>query len=902
MDISQTIHLLGDQLGKVISELESPEIFDTEERIRAYAKARRAGDQGAAEKLQAEVAALNSNQGRAVAAAFTTYFDLVNLAEENYRVSLLRQRVEDSYPKPMAGSVSEAIASLKAQGVSREEMSALLENLCIELVLTAHPTETRRRTILSKIQRIHDLLEEINDDKHPKHDQEQIEASLQAEISNLWLTERNRTVRLTATDEARTGLYFVDSVFWDTLPGLYEDLNQALEQHYPGLHTDHTWLKLASWMGGDRDGNPYVTSEVTAETLRLHRGLAVENHRHRVHELARHMSISSQRIPPPNELTQWIEDRRPFPSRVAYIEERYALEPYRLVLSLLAAYLAEASREDMKSRLLESTPHQAHLNLDELLEPIELIARSVPALLLKGQFRTTHNQLRIFGLHSVRMDIREDSQRLNSALGEILRALEIAPDFENLPVPERTTLLTRLLQGPIPELSQSPGVTPATTETWSLLKLIGRARRLYGDELLGPFIISMTRSVADVLTLLLLARWASCNRGLQIVPLFETIEDLTDAPGILTNLFTSDIYRPHLKNCGDQQMVMIGYSDSNKDGGFLRANWSLYQAQEEIARVAQDHKVTLTIFHGRGGTIARGGGPANQAIRAQPAESINGHFRLTEQGEVIASRYANPELAHRHLEQVVNAVLMASAPSARKQDEVPVQWREALEDMSIVAQKAYRKLVYKTPGFIQFWQEATPLDEIKSLHIGSRPAARADDPGVTKIRAIPWVFSWMQARFNLPGWYSLGAGLNAITDPAILREMYEGWPFFKTMLDNTEISLLKADLEIAALYVDLVTDRELGQSLFTVIREEYERTREKILTISGHRALMELEPVTQNAVHLRNPYIDPLNYIQVEMLRRLRALPDQNSSEADSLREVIVLTVNGIAAGLKNTG
>jgi phosphoenolpyruvate carboxylase len=386
------------------------------------------------------------------------------------------------------------------------------------------------------------------------------------------------------------------------------------------------------------------------------------------------------------------------------------------------------------------------------------------------------------------------------------------------------------------------------------------------------------------------------------VPLFETIEDLTDAPGILTNLFTSDIYRPHLKNCGDQQMVMIGYSDSNKDGGFLRANWSLYQAQEEIARVAQDHKVTLTIFHGRGGTIARGGGPANQAIRAQPAESINGHFRLTEQGEVIASRYANPELAHRHLEQVVNAVLMASAPSARKQDEVPVQWREALEDMSIVAQKAYRKLVYKTPGFIQFWQEATPLDEIKSLHIGSRPAARADDPGVTKIRAIPWVFSWMQARFNLPGWYSLGAGLNAITDPAILREMYEGWPFFKTMLDNTEISLLKADLEIAALYVDLVTDRELGQSLFTVIREEYERTREKILTISGHRALMELEPVTQNAVHLRNPYIDPLNYIQVEMLRRLRALPDQNSSEADSLREVIVLTVNGIAAGLKNTG
>jgi phosphoenolpyruvate carboxylase len=349
-------------------------------------------------------------------------------------------------------------------------------------------------------------------------------------------------------------------------------------------------------------------------------------------------------------------------------------------------------------------------------------------------------------------------------------------------------------------------------------------------------------------------------------------------------------------------MVMIGYSDSNKDGGFLTANWSLYKAQEQIARVAKAHGITLTIFHGRGGTVARGGGPANRAIRAQPAESINGRFRLTEQGEVIASRYSNPELAHRRLEQIVNAVLMASAPSAREQDKVPEMWREALDQMSAVGRSAYRKLVYETPGFIQFWNEATPLDEIKRLHIGSRPAARADDPEVTKIRAIPWVFSWMQSRFNLPSWYSLGTGLNAVSDLPLLREMYAGWPFFQTMLDNTEMSLLKADLEIAALYVELVTDRELANSLFATIREEYERTHEIILSISGHKALLEMEPVTQNAVHLRNPYIDPLNYIQVEMLRRLRSLPDPEDAEADSLREVVFLTINGIAAGLKNTG
>jgi phosphoenolpyruvate carboxylase len=902
MDISQTIHLLGDLLGKVISELESPEIFDTEERIRASAKARRSGDQQAARELREEVAALDLDDGRAVATAFTTYFDLVNLAEEMHRASLLFQNEDTSYPEPLAGSISETIASLQSQGVSREEVAALLDSLFIELVFTAHPTEARRRTILSKIKRIHDLVEQYYEEPHPPQKRESILAALSAEISNIWLTERERAVKPAVTDEVRTGLYFIDSVLWDAIPALYDNLAQALKEHYSGLEAGHPWLRLASWIGGDRDGNPLVTSEVTAETLRLHRGLAVEKHREMFQELARHMSISAQRIPPPKSLINWIESRRPFPARVAYIEERYAVEPYRLALSLLASDLAEASREDMAARLLETEPHRAHITVEDLLEPLEMIASALPKTLLQGEFTTAKNKVRIFGLHSARLDIRENSSRMNSVLSEILRALEIAPDFGRLNVPERVNLLSRLLQDPTPQLSRHAGVTPDTAETWSLLKLIGRARQVYGDELLGPFIISMAESAADVLTVLLLARWAGCERGMQIVPLFESIEDLEAAPVILGDLFTSAVYRPHLESCNNEQMVMIGYSDSNKDGGFLMANWALYRAQEQISRVAREQGVTLTIFHGRGGTIARGGGPAYRAIRAQPADSIHGRFRLTEQGEIIASRYSNPDLAVRHLEQIVSAVLMASAPSEREQDQVRARWREAMDEMSAVGLRAYRELVYETPGFIQFWQQATPLDEIKRLHIGSRPAARADDPGVTKIRAIPWVFSWMQSRFNLPGWYSLGAGLSAISDQGLLREMYQSWPFFKTMLDNTEVSLLKADLDIAALYVDLVTDHELAQALFTRIKEEYERTKGAILAISGHEALMETEPVTQNAVHLRNPYIDPLNYIQVEMLRRLRALQDPESDEANDLREVIFLTINGIAAGLKNTG
>ena len=902
MDLSQTIHLLGDQLGIVLSELESPAIFATEERIRADAKARRSGDRQAAKRLQKEVSILQSGEARAVAAAFATYFDLVNLAEENQRVLRLRQRVDEKYPEPDSESVGAAIAALKGRGVTPEQLSALLEDLSIELVLTAHPTEARRRTVLTKLQRISELLRRVSAERLSHRELDEIQAALHTEISILWLTERARTAMPAASDEVRTGLYFVESVFWNTLPELYQDLDRALQRHYPGVRAEHAWLRLASWIGGDRDGNPNVTSEVTAETLHMHRGLAEETHRRSLQELTRRLSISSLRYPLSPELTDWIESRRPFPPHAAYIEGRYADEPYRLVLSLLVADLANAASDNMKANLLSNHPHPARIRLEDVQHPIKIIAGSLPPAIARGEFQRTLRQLQIFGLHAVRLDLREDSSRLNADLGEILRTLGIAADFEQLPDPERTDLLTRLLDQPRPELSSHPGVTAATAETWALFQLIGRVNMVYGPEMLGALIISMTHSIADVLAVQLLAHWTGCEDGLQITPLFESIQDLHAAAQMLEALFTSRIYRAHLATCNDEQMVMIGYSDSNKDGGFLMANWSLYQAQEQISKVAQDHQIRLTIFHGRGGTVARGGGPANRAIQAQPAGSIHGRFRLTEQGEVIASRYSSPELAHRHLEQIVYAVLLASAPDEGQRINVPAGWRQALDRMAAAGQRAYRQLVFETPGFNQFWQEVTPIGEIKRLHLGSRPATRDRTGAMNQIRAIPWVFSWMQSRFNLPGWYSLGTGLVAITDQGLLREMYAGWPFFKTLLDNTEASLLKADMEIAALYVDLMTDKELAALLFATIREEYERTCLAVLSISGHKALMELEPVTQTAVQLRNPYVDPLNYIQVEMLRRLRTLSDLDGPEARSLRAVIILTINGIAAGLKNTG
>jgi len=900
MDLSQTIHLLGDQLGKVISEIESTAVFDIEERIRALAKARRSDEPSAAKQLQDEVASLKTEEARAVASAFAVYFDLINLAEENQRVQLLRRREDEKYPEPPGESIGEAFAILKARGVTREQVSTLLKELSIELVLTAHPTEARRRTVLSKIERISQLLNVIRREALSIHEKERAMNSLRAAISTLWLTERTRADKLTVTDEARTGLYFVDSFFWNTIPAIYDELERALDRYYPGLHVSHDWLTLASWIGGDRDGNPFVTSEVTAEILRLHRGLAVENHRRTFQELARHLGISSKYVPPPSALMHWIEQRRPFPPHVAYIEQRYATEPYRLVLSLLGNDLAEASRDDMKSHLLGQYPHQARMHTNDLAVPLELIASAIPANIAQDELKTAQQKVQIFGLHAARLDIREESFALNAALSEILRALHIEADFDVLPEGERAGLLTRLLKEPIPELSRHPGVTTASAETWSLFQLIERAGEVYGNELLGSVVISMTHSAADVFAVLLLAKWAGCKTIPQITPLFESIRDLKDAPRILETLFTSDVYLTHLAYYQNEQMVMIGYSDSNKDGGYLMANWSLYEAQEQITQVAKRRNIKLTIFHGRGGTIARGGGPANSAIRAQPAGSINGRFRLTEQGEIIASRYANPALAHRHLEQIVNAVILASAPMP--EPAVPEKWRAAMDEMSQAAQRAYRNLVYETPGFIEFWQSATPLDEIKRLQIGSRPASRAKSAAVNQIRAIPWVFSWMQSRFNLPGWYSLGTGLASISDQSILKEMYEGWLFFRTMLNNTEMSLLKADMDISALYVDLAPDKKLADEIFTSIRLEYERTREAVLSISGHQSLLELESATRQAVQMRNPYVDPLNYIQVETLRRLRALPDPESREAESLHEVMSLTINGIASGLRNTG
>lgn len=520
----------------------------------------------------------------------------------------------------------------------------------------------------------------------------------------------------------------------------------------------------------------------------------------------------------------------------------------------------------------------------------------------------------VFGLHVARLDLRQYSDVNTAVLDEFLTQLGLAEGFASRSGAERTTILTDLLQQPVPDLRRLADLSPVAQETHDLFQILRRAVDFYGPELIGPYVVSMTHGPEDILAVLLLTYWYGLDLAaereqdrLAVVPLFETRDDLVAAPGVMTELFTHPVYARHLARRNQEQTVMIGYSDSNKDAGYLTANWALYEAQEALAVCGREHNITLTLFHGRGGTIARGGGPANRAILAQPPGSARGRIRITEQGEVIGERYGHPAIARRHLEQVVHAVLMASAPlRGLGQVEPKPVWRAAMDELSATAHQTYRQFIYETPDLLTYWQQATPIAEISLLRIGSRPSRRTSQATFTSLRAIPWGFSWMQSRHVLPGWYGVGAALAQFGQTPerlrLLQEMYREWPFFRTVLDNAQVSLAKADMGIARLYANLVENEGVRERVYGEVLRAFQETGHWVLRVTDQTVILENDPVLRRSVQRRNPYIDPMNYIQVTLLRRLRALPDPEADEAQGIRQAIFLTINGIAAGLRNTG
>jgi phosphoenolpyruvate carboxylase len=908
--LRQTIRMLGNLLGETIIEQEGQAIFDLEEEIRALSKAQRGGDPDAGQRIVeiTETLVKDADKTRAVLKAFTAYFQLVNLAEDQQRVRVLRQRAEQAQleGKPMKETISSAIYALKQDGFSAEEMRGLLADLLIMPVFTAHPTEAKRRTILLKLKGIAQHLYTLDVRHLLPEEKEEITERIREIIVSLWQSEEHRERRPTVLDEVRQGLYFFETSLFDLVPRIYRELNKALREHYPDEQLQiPTFLRYGSWMGGDRDGNPFVTLDITEGTLREQKNRVLKLYATAVENLYGHLSMARTRMTFSEEFQKSLhQDFQLVSPDELTVLERFRLEPYRQKMILVYRRLMATIQQNEQPWDKQTPNPRAYSSAEEFQRDLMLVQSSLrqnnAERLAEGRFANLVHQSQIFGFHLASLDVRQHSDRHRQTLAEICDRYDLCTDYLKLSEEEKTTLLEREIESPRP-LTARLDFSEETNETIGLFRLIRSAHERIDHQAVQTYIISMTTSVSHMLEVLLLAKDAGLFGEIDVVPLFETIDDLQLAPQIMQKLFETPIYVEHLKRRGNQQQIMIGYSDSNKDGGYLRANWMLYVAQKQLAQTCDKHGVRLTLFHGRGGSIGRGGGPANRAILAQPPESVRGRIRLTEQGEVISNRYSSPEIGHRHLEQLVNAVLLTSRNRPRPQH--VDDWETVLDEVSHRAETKYRAMI-DHPDFLRYFYEATPIDHINQLNIGSRPAKRKQTQGVSDLRAIPWVFAWTQSRVNLPGWYGLGTGLGSwiAEDESgerlqMLQQMYRDWPFFCTVIDRAQFSLRRADMGIAQLY-SMLTDEDVRHSIFGDIQEEFRRTEAVILKITELQEILDNEPWLQRSITLRNPYVDPLNYIQVALLRRLRSDPTLN----DERRQAILLSVNGVAAGLQNTG
>lgn len=981
--------IVTDTHNEVVNEAEYGVLMHRVDQLRELAGQRRNDCDGSeVPKLKDEIRKLfygGAKLASKSASILSLHFDLDNLVEEFTRSQKLLDAKQS--PEPRRASIEQAIKDFKDRGVQGSELRDILADLHIEVILTAHPSENKRRTIMSKHQEIADVLEAWQSPNLNQYDYDILRDKLKASIAGIWYTNRMREVNPTVEDEIRSSLFFVRTAFSTVIPKITADFERALAKYYPGLKPpSNGYFRLGSWVGGDRDGHPLVNVHVTADALRRHCGMVYELYIAHLHEMERAYSISVETTPPQVQKLLNLIDSHAGNEHFAdtiKLRQRYQREPYRVLLRFLREKLQYAVQDNMLDNLLSPTPHASRISMQEINEVLDVIEDNAPEIINKVHLRPFRHLVNSFGRHGARLHIREDAEVLRGALAEILAVLCLVIDKDtdlfsdlsasksdintvmqilkldgaNLAMTRRQEaetahdyqktieLLTHWLTiEKLPQiLSESPGVTRNATKTWALFRLIARVNKLYGKELLGPFIISMAHNPLDVLVVLLLARWAYLVEAetvlcdgqqlvsaksllLDIAPLFETIGALADAPNVMEELFQLPTYRQHVNDCGNEQTIVLGYSDSNKDGGYLTANWKLQLAKTDIANVCRAHDVEFTLMHGRGGSVARGGGPTHEAILAQPPKTVNGRFSYTEQGEAISSHYLNLHLAHRQCEQIVNAVLLASAPErVYKPLPIPYEWTSAMEKMSTAAMDTYRQLTSSMEFREYYWRRVTPIEEIIKLQLGSRPASRQTGSSALKVRAIPWVFSWMQCRFNLPGWFGLGTGLSQ-APVELLREMYgaqrgEGWQFLRTILDNAEMSLLKADMVIAEQYsLALIKseNKDFATKVFANIKSEYERTVKLIQEITGHAQMFDGHPNIQKSIKRRNPNVDPLNFIQIEAMQRLYEILDQHdlkpsdpmpeslatqlSRQIEPLEEVIALTINGIAAALRNTG
>jgi phosphoenolpyruvate carboxylase len=923
--LKSSIRLLGDLLGQTIIDQEGEQVFHQEEQIRNLFKAWRQGDADATQQIDRLIPELVDDlpQAQAVLKAFASYFQLTNLAEERQRARVLRERIETARQsgQPMDETIAQAVKTLVSEGIGPDEMQQILDGMSITPVFTAHPTESKRRTVRQILANISGLLQRYHSNANFEHDREQVRELIHDHIVLLWQSDETRDRRPTVMDEVRnTGVYFFETVLFELVPRIYEELESALAEAWP----DHNFtvpplLTYGSWIGGDRDGNPFVTTEVTEEALRAHKATILVRYLYEVDAMYGLLSpaLSQAKFSKPF-LDHLADCMKQVPAEEKETFGRFDQEPYRQMMIWIFRRLKANQRlnESPWDQVVEGEQaggYPAYESSDELLDDLLLVRDSLNEnkgeRLVRGRFQRLIRAVEVFGFHLATLDVRQHADFHRQATAEVFARNKTVENYADLDEAEKIRVLTEEIESPRPWTggckASASELTDETAQTLKLFRKIKQAHGMLGKASMQTYIISMTEGVSNLLEVLLMSHDAGLAGQLDVVPLFETVNDLRAAPEIMENLFQNPVYANHLKQRGGRQQIMIGYSDSNKDGGYLRANWMLFTAQRNLAEVCQRHGVVMTLFHGRGGSLGRGGGPANRAILAQPPESVKGRIRVTEQGEVVSSRYSDPEIAHRHLEQLVNAVLCSSGK--RPQFDQIDRWSSIMDDISDAAHKQYRALV-EDEHFLTYFQAASPIDLIGQMNIGSRPAHRRATRSLNDLRAIPWVFAWTQSRAGVPSWFGVGSGFEAWLGQSEaeraqrmseLQEMYQKWPFFRTVIGNVHLGLGRADMAISKCYAQLA-GQQAGTKIHDLIHAEYDLSKQLILEITGHDELLDTEPWLQKSIRVRNPYVDPMNFIQVELLKHFRNATDD--SETDELSRAILQSVNGIAAGLQSVG
>ncbi|MFQ5556691.1 MAG: phosphoenolpyruvate carboxylase, partial [Acidimicrobiales bacterium] len=884
---------LGRQLGASLVRQEGEEFLVLVERARTAARRLRidAADAAGAE-LQELLAGVDDVEAILLVRAFTMYFHLANVAEQVHRVEEL------AVTRHEEGRFIDVLDRLTGSGIAPGVIGDLVQRADVRPVFTAHPTEASRRSVLDRRFEISRLIERRP--AVPALDQRRTDRRIDELIDALWQTDEIRRDKPTPLDEARTAIYYIEQLGHDGLPELLDDIHTALRERGVLTDPERPPVRFGSWVGGDRDGNPFVTPEVTVAVLRLHRERALRLLIREIEELASELATSNLIRPPSAALAARLDEyRAAMPEAFAELSPVIAAEPYRMLCTMIHRRL-DHTRRDPPGRHRYRSPDDVAADLRVMHDSL---MQHQGELMAWGRLARVRRLLAVFGFHLVTLDIREHADRHHESLGHLFH--EAGIDYPDDPA-DRAELLTIELASRRP--LGPPGTPLPEGDALGLLRVLRSSMDELGDRAVESYIVSMTRGVDDVLAPAVLAREVglvdlpSGVARLGFVPLFETIEDLRSIGSTMDDLFSCDPYRRLVRLRGDIQEVMVGYSDSNKDGGIATSQWEIHRALRALRDAASRHGVRLRVFHGRGGTIGRGGGPTSASILAQPSGVVDGEVKTTEQGEVIADKYGQPRLAGRNLDLTVSAVVEASLGhrESRLDDERRDRWSAVMEIISDAAYRAYRSFI-EDPRLVEYFLTSTPVEELAALNIGSRPSRRqAATTGISELRAIPWVFGWMQSRQIIPGWFGVGSGLEAAVSAGHaddLSAMHEHWPFFTSFVSNVEMTLAKTDLTIASRYVERLVPPE-SRHLFEIVREEHDRTIATVAAVTGRELLADL-PVLRRTLSVRDAYLDPINMLQIDLLARSRSEPD--GDEARLIRRGLLLSVNGVAAGLRNT-